>query len=736
MGFASAFASGLIKGFNQNILREQEARAKEEQKLDAYEAMIFKTAMEGGDDVNVDAINKISGIVKSGRKQLEDRGGIDIFGRPSERLKLDMLNTAGIVNNTNNTYKIGSVNMPVVKAFYDKTTRTDPSKRASTFFDSLNRLGKDKVNQLFKSKEDKAALSQVYMNNVKNYLRPQVLQDGKIVQILGPDSIDVHGFMKDIVSIDKSNYQIALENLGVQNEYKQGDFILPLRGQNAVLTNFKDMNFNPKQQQSLKGLASLHGFEDAGEFIYTAASKYENKSKFISSLGTTIELYEMNAHQPKSNEEMRKIGAYLVEKGVDKDPLAAAYIMAPLIHNPDNVRLDKLRELGFKEALQTGDYKTQFNKFTGMTLEKFETNYSNLTRTDFQLKKLVSYMQQAKLKPGSTIQTLYSSFNSIFNKGGSLDQIKDLIGIDVTSDEGKAIARRISASTQGLDEGSLQAKIATLKFVIAADLARAEDSQGRLSDQDLARNLAKLGDKTYTTIPGAIKAIEEIQDDIKYKLDSVKTLNQIKERARGRQYFTSDERRLLQANNLARTYISEYNRSTFSGGYVEEQISFTAEDVMNPDKFDAPDPNLQGSGGETVHRSKDGKSYVLLSRDGKSIEKQIPADSIGQAVDDRSITYTEVGGIDDVKGMLSPFGPDANPNVAPSTSGGGTTPPITVPSPPPAVVTEVLGTDIGISNISDLGQADANGFYTVNGTKYKVTKFPPQNPLTLTKVSP
>ena len=344
-------------------------------------------------------------------------------------------------------------------------------------------------------------------------------------------------------------------------------------------------------------------------------------------------------------------------------------------------------------------------------------------------------MEQAKLKPGSTIQTLFSSFNSIFNKGGSLDQIKDLIGIDVTSDEGKAIARRISATTQGLDEGSLQAKIATLKFVIAADLARAEDSQGRLSDQDLARNLAKLGDKTYTTIPGAIQAIREIQDDIKYKLDSVKTLNQLKERARSRQYFTSDERRLLQADNLARTYISEYNRSTFSGGYVEEQISFTVEDVMNLDKFDAPDPNLQGSGGETVHRSKDGKSYVLLSRDGKSIEKQIPADSIGQAVDDRSITYTEVGGTSDVKGMLSPFGPDANPNVAPSTTtgGGGTTPPVTVPNQPPAVVTEVLGTDIGINSISDLGQADANGFYTVNGTQYTVTKV---NPLTLKKVSP
>ena len=85
--------------------------------------------------------------------------------------------------------------------------------------------------------------------------------------------------------------------------------------------------------------------------------------------------------------------------------------------------------------------------------------------------------------------------------------------------------------------------------------------------------------------------------------------------------------------------------------------------------------------------------------------------------------------------MLSPFGPDPRPNVAPSTSvgGGGTTPPVTVPTPPASVVTEVLGTDIGINNISDLGQADANGFYTVNGTQYTVTK---ANPLTLKKVSP
>lgn len=734
MGFASAFASGLIKGFNQNIIREQEARAKEQAKLDTYEAMIFKTAMEGGEDVNVDAINKISDIVKSGRKQLEDQGSIDIFGRPGKRLKLDMLNTAGIVNNTNNTYKIGSVNMPVVKAFYDKTTRTDPSKRASTFFDSINKLGPDKMKELFKSKEDRAALSQVYTNYVKAFLRPQVLQEGKIVQILGPDSINVHGFMKNIVSMDKSDYQMALENIGVNNEYKKGDFILPLKGKTSILTNFNDMGFGEKQQALLKGLSKLHGYDDAGEFVYTVASKYKSKAKFMDGLNSTLELYEMNAHEPKSKEEMAKIGEYLIKKKLDKDPLAGAYMIAPLVYSQDNVRLDKLRDLGFKEALDTSDFKGQFNKFSGTTLEKFNQNFDNLIRTDGQLKKFVGFLNQAKLKPGSTIQSVFSYFNSVFGETGTVDQIADLLGVDKETTEGKRIIQRINATSSEYGEGTLQAKIATLKFVIAADLARAEDSQGRLSDQDLARNLAKLGDKTFTTIKGAIAAVGEIQEDISNKIKNQTVLNEIKNRAMARGYFTRDERRLLQADFMARRYITEYNRGLpTDGGTAEDQVSVTVEDVMNPDKFDAPDGNLQGSGGETVHRSKDGKTYILLSRDGKSVVKQISSENVGRAIDeDGSITYTEIGGTSDVKGMLSPFGPDPKPNVAPSTNNNNL-PPVTPPPPPATVTTEVLGTDIGVNNITDLGQADPNGIYTVNGVQYTVVKV---NPLTLKKVSP
>lgn len=310
-----------------------------------------------------------------------------------------------------------------------------------------------------------------------------------------------------------------------------------------------------------------------------------------------------------------------------------------------------------------------------------------------------------------------------------------MLGVDKETTEGKKIIQRINSTSSGYGEGTLQAKIATLKFVIAADLARAEDSQGRLSDQDLARNLAKLGDKTFTTIEGAIGAVSEIQQDITNKIKSQTVLNEVKNRAMARGYFTRDERRLIQADYMARRYITEYNRGLpVDGGTADDQISFTIEDVMNPDKFDAPDPNLQGSGGETVHRSKDGKTYILLSRDGKSVEKQIAGESIGKAIDqDGSITYTEVGGTDDVKGMESPFGPDPKPNVAPSGTSGKDLPPVVPPAPSVVVTTQVLGTDIGVNSIADLGQADSNGVYTVGNTQYTVVK---ANPLTLQKVSP
>jgi len=280
-------------------------------------------------------------------------------------------------------------------------------------------------------------------------------------------------------------------------------------------------------------------------------------------------------------------------------------------------------------------------------------------------------------------------------------------------------------------EGQLQARIATLKFVVAADLARAEDSQGRLSDQDLARNMAKLGTGLGTK-ENQLAAMNEVLKDVKMKRNSMLMLDKLIPTARNRGYFTRKERALFAADELARKYVQEYNRRGATN-YESESRMFTIEDIMNPEKFDPADSNLQGANGEIVHRSTDSNTIVFLSRDGKNVVEQFSGDQINKAIDDGKIVTLEVGGTDDVKGMESPFGPDPKPNVAPSGTSGKDLPPVVTPTPPATVTTEVLGTDIGVNNITDLGQADSNGIYIVNGVQYTVVK---PNPLTLKKVSP
>ena len=65
MGFASAFATGLVKGFTRNIENEQKARAKDQEKLDGYRALLMKSVLSG-DDVNLAAVNSVKDMIKSG----------------------------------------------------------------------------------------------------------------------------------------------------------------------------------------------------------------------------------------------------------------------------------------------------------------------------------------------------------------------------------------------------------------------------------------------------------------------------------------------------------------------------------------------------------------------------------------------------------------------------------------------------------------------------------------------
>ena len=82
MGIGYALASGLVKGFTENIGREMEKRAGEVDRVNKLrDAIIVSSVGDNFNNANVEAIQK---MISSADQQIKDRGGIDIFGTRSD----------------------------------------------------------------------------------------------------------------------------------------------------------------------------------------------------------------------------------------------------------------------------------------------------------------------------------------------------------------------------------------------------------------------------------------------------------------------------------------------------------------------------------------------------------------------------------------------------------------------------------------------------------------------------
>ena len=82
MGIGYALASGLVKGFTENIGREMEKRAGEVDRINKLrDAIIVSSVGDKFNNANVEAIQK---MISSADQQIKDRGGIDIFGTRSD----------------------------------------------------------------------------------------------------------------------------------------------------------------------------------------------------------------------------------------------------------------------------------------------------------------------------------------------------------------------------------------------------------------------------------------------------------------------------------------------------------------------------------------------------------------------------------------------------------------------------------------------------------------------------
>lgn len=630
MGFASAFASGLVKGFHQNILNEQKARAKDEEKLDGYRQLLMKSVLSG-DDVNTNAINAVKDMIKSGEKQLEDREGIDIFGRPSERLKIDMLDMAGLVNGTQNSLKIGSVDFPISKNYFDKSLLGKPAAKAELFFEKLQEIGPVKVATMFANKEDKEAFKQFYDTQVVYFTKDQVLnkQTGNKVLHKGPsDLIPVHKWVSNFVPTD-SDYKTKINGLKGNNILQDNEFLLPtgfkniLGDEDAIVTAEK-LGLDSQEVKSLSGLASLQGYNDLGEFIYTSANLYTKPADFIDGINHTAMLFKMNAHEPRSMQERSAIGKYLTDNGFDDDPLKAAYVMAPLIINKQDLAAKELKTYGIQAVLDKSDFNANWKKLTGKTLDKFDEIYKATGEAEAKLIRFNKLLSQATLKPENFVTETFKFIRSIFGKTGSIDQILGLIkGVDDTNRS--AIKEKLTTEfanyDQTTDQGKLLAQLAVLKYTIAADLARAEDDQGRLSDQDLQRNLNKLGTFGFGTLDDARTSAKEVLFDVQRRLKNLDVINEVRTRSESSRFINLADRKLLQGDRMAKNSILQYKRDNPDLAKMAEVASgINYDDLFDEEKYEV-DLDLKGKEGGVVYQNKQTGNYIVADPSTKKVLK-------------------------------------------------------------------------------------------------------------------
>ena len=697
MGFASAFASGLIKGFHQNILNEQKARAKDEEKLDGYRQLLMKAVLSG-DDVNTSAINAVKDMIKSGEKQLEDREGIDIFGRPSERLKIDMLDMAGLVNGTQNSLKIGSVDFPISKNYFDKSLLGKPAAKAELFFEKLQEMGPLKVATMFANKEDKEAFKQFYDTQVVYFTKDQVLnkQTGNKVLHKGPsDLIPVHKWVSNFVPTD-SDYKTKIKGLKGNNILQDNEFLLPtgfkniLGDEDAVVTAEK-LGLDNQEVKMLSGLASLQGYNDLGEFIYTSANLYTKPADFIDGINHTAMLFKMNAHEPRSMQERSAIGKYLTDNGFDDDPLKAAYVMAPLIINKQDLAAKELKTYGIQAVLDKSDFNANWKKLTGKTLDKFDEIYRATGDAEAKLIRFNKLLSQVTLKPDNFVTEAYKFISSIFGKTGTVDQVLTLInGVDDTNRA--AIKERLTTEfanyDQTTDEGKLLAQIAVLKYTIAADLARAEDDQGRLSDQDLQRNLNKLGTFGFGTLEDARTSAKEVLFDVQRRLKNLDVINEVRTRSAASNFVNLADRKLLQGDRMARNSILQYKRDNPDLAKMREVASgINYDDLFDEEKYEV-ELDLKGKEGGVVYQNKQTGNYIVADPSTKKVLKVLTNEN-------QYFEHVEIKSMQDLQ-----------PEV---DSGGEVT--STTPSPSPN-----LPSQVEIQNQNQI-VTDNDGNQTVNGRK-------------------
>ena len=136
-----------------------------------------------------------------------------------------------------------------------------------------------------------------------------------------------------------------------------------------------------------------------------------------------------------------------------------------------------------------------------------------------------------------------------------------MIGPGETKEDDIKLRSRLESIAKGTNTSRSQRD--TLAFIIAANMARAEDQAGRLSDADIARNLEKLAPKEGTKLSERL-SVEEVIISIDRQLDTLQGINSLVLED-GRRGFGVELQERIDALTKRDELLAMYNLSKYRG---------------------------------------------------------------------------------------------------------------------------------------------------------------------------
>ena len=663
MSFGLAFAQGLVGGFRKNIAREDQKRATDDERYASLQQILFDATVQAekdGKPVPKTMGNRLQ-EAKTAMDASRKANPIGLLGTGvADRLDVDMTDLSGIINGvaSGNYFQLGGLRIPM-NPLYEKEKNL--GNRAFHFLQGINKYASVPEQLKLMKKE-------LQNSSVAKYFNGElVTQKGLYKALIGKDatpsgatkivSVPIVGTAKGQfpalgnfdnlkeVDIDDTEQDIntARDKMfgkegtgGTFNKNRKSHLVLPFKTTDGKNDFFK-FELNPKDMQALRRIAELNGEKDPSVFISkfrksigrttpTLEDRFvddEEIRKFFPSVFHSIELEKLGASLNLTEikpEEKQKILGYLNTKvGLNIGDRVRA--LAPLMKLEKNQQISLIQSIeGFSS--QTGGDLDEKDKFffdaVGLKQAEFDEKYLATEDTVNGLKELMGVEGNLNTTPGGVVRAVKQFFGSLVATTGVIEQVSNIFSgskkDDVTQESLLEIVKRVKG------EGGIETDLArmsqseSIMIALAANMARAVDPSGRLSNQDFEVQLRRLGASGFfRTKVASVSQLENVMRDFNGRLERIMMIKKVRDDAKTRK-FTKREFQILNANAKLDNLMGGLQAGSTSGGgsseiVYDESLTFDSNKHVGPN-------------GELVVKKRnpsDGKYHFFIN--GKRVEE-------------------------------------------------------------------------------------------------------------------